>query len=163
MGISDIAFSNPDQWEGDRVYRENKELDTTKDFLSEDFCVLNGEHFFVRCVLQIPLLGAKGEYFAYGVWSTLSKKNFDIYVDTFNSGEQSELGPWFGWFSNKIKGYPDTLGLKCQVYPQSGRIRPVIELMDENHPLAIEARDGISYERLTELYKNYQMHELPEG
>jgi hypothetical protein len=101
---------------------------------------------------SVPLRGLPGQCFSYGVWSTLSKQNFELYAETFDSGEQGGLGPWFGWFSNRLKGYPDTLNMKCQVHPQFGRRRPWIELEQSGHPLAIEARDGIAYERLLEIH-----------
>ncbi len=121
-------------------------------FLSADFCVLHGEHFFVRCVLAIPILGTGGQSFGYGVWSTLSEKNFRSYAETFDSGNQGELGPWFGWFSNRLPGYPDTLNLKCQVHPRTGPARPWLELEPTEHPLAREQRDGIGLDRLLEIY-----------
>ena len=85
---------------------------------------MHDEHYFVRCVLVLPILGAPDDAFGFGVWSSLSRKNFEVYVDTFDSGEQDTLGPWFGWFSNRLRGYPDTANLKCQVHPRGGRRRP---------------------------------------
>ena len=124
---------------------------SSRHFLSEDFCVLEGEHFFVRCVLDLPLLGTEGRSFGLGVWSTLSEANFKLYCDTFDTGKQDELGPWFGWFSNRLKAYPNTLNLKCQVHPRPGRQRPWIEITQPDHPLAKEQREGISVERLAEI------------
>ncbi len=112
----------------------------------------DGEHFFVRCVLLVPIVAASGDRFGFGVWSTLSKQNFTLYVDTFDGGEQGGLGPWFGWFSNRLKGYPDTLNLKCRVMPRDGRERPLVELEPTAHPLAVEQRDGITFDRLLEIY-----------
>jgi hypothetical protein len=114
-------------------------------------CILEGEHFFVRCVLDIPLIGSGGRSFGYGVWSTPSRKNFLLYQETFDSGEQGDLGPWFGWFSNRLEGYPDSLNLKCQVHPRAGRQRPWVELEATDHPLALEQRNGISFDRLVEI------------
>jgi hypothetical protein len=37
------------------------------------------------------------------------------------------------------------------VQPREGRQRPLIRLHDENHLLAIEARDGITFERMREI------------
>jgi hypothetical protein len=62
------------------------------------------------------------------------------------------LGPWFGWFSNRLKGYDDTLNLKCQVHPRPGRQRPWIELEPTDHPLAVEQRRGMTLDRLLEIY-----------
>jgi hypothetical protein len=151
-GLFDLACAKPDFWQGAETYLPNAAISESSNCLTEDFCIIDGEHFFVRAVLSIPLRGLPGQSFSYGVWSTLSKKNFERYAETFDSGEQDGLGPWFGWFSNRLKGYPDTLNMKCQVHPQFGRQRPWIELEQSEHPLAIEARDGITYERLFEIY-----------
>lgn len=150
-GLFDLACSHPEQWSGSEEKRPNAEALQSQHFLSEDFCVLEGEDFFVRCVLDIPLIGSGGRSFGYGVWSTLSRKNFLLYQETFDSGEQGDLGPWFGWFSNRLKGYPDTLNLKCQVHPRAGRQRPWIELEETDHPLALEQRNGINFDRLLEI------------
>ena len=90
--------------------------------------------------------------FGYGVWSSLSRDSFERYAETFDSGEQAGLGPWFGWFSNSLKGYPDTFGLKCQVHPRDDRQRPCIEVEPSDHPLSIDQREGITFDRLLDLY-----------
>jgi hypothetical protein len=151
-GVFDLACGKPEHWYGSEDKAPNSEVLHSQHILSEDFCIRNGEDFFVRCVLEIPILGAGGQYFAYGVWSTLSEKNFRIYADTFDSGEQDGLGPWFGWFSNRLKGYPETLNLKCQVHPRAGRKRPAVELESTDHPLALEQKAGITLDRLLEIY-----------
>ena len=83
---------------------------------------------------------------------TIDFNGKNIKTDSFDSGDQGRLGPWFGWFSNRLKGYPETLNLKCQVRPRSGRQRPLIELEPTEHPLAVEQRDGITIDRLLEIY-----------
>jgi hypothetical protein len=152
LGIFDLACGKPDHWSGSEEKAPNSALDLTGDFLSEDFCVLAGEHFFVRAVLELPIAGGGGERFGFGVWSTLSRENFERYVETFDSGEQDGMGPWFGWFSNRLKGYPETLNLKCQVHPVGERQRPRIELEATEHPLAVEQQHHITFDRLLELY-----------
>lgn len=113
------------------------------------------EHFFVRCLLRLPIVTKPDASFGFGVWATLSNANFDLYLDTFNSGEQGDLGPWFGWFSNRLHGYPDTLGLKCHVLPQAERRRPLVQLEPTDHPLAVEQRLGITFDRVLEIYALY--------
>jgi hypothetical protein len=151
-GLFDLASNRPEQWQGSEEYRPNSEVRNAKNILTEDFCVLDGEHFFVRSVLELPIVGVPEQRFAFGIWSTLSRKNFDLYVESFDSGEQAHFGPWFGWFSNRLLGYPDTLNLKCQVHPRDNRIRPWIELERTGHLLAIEQEQGITFERILELY-----------
>lgn len=150
-----MACAKPEFWPGPAEYAPNSVAATSTHFLSEDFCVVENQHWFVRCIMELPLVGAPSATFGFGVWASLSKKNFTSYVETFDRGEQGVLGPWFGWFANRLNGYPDTLNLKCQVYPQNGGRRPWIELGAREHPLAREAREGITFERLMEIYASY--------
>jgi hypothetical protein len=151
-GLFDLAHAKPEQWPDGEEKQPNGAVHSLNHVLTEDCCIIDGEHFFVRCVLELSIVGASDAVFGYGVWSTLSKKNFDIYLSHFDEGQRGELGPWFGWFSNRLKGYPDTLNLKCQVHPQPNRQRPLIEIEPADHPLAIEQRDGITFDRLLEIY-----------
>ena len=159
-GIFDLGCAKPDAYPGSEKYQPNAVVVGSQQGLSEDFCVLDGQHYFVRCILQLPLIGAPGQYFAYGVWSTLSKTHFATYAETFDAGEQGSLGPWFGWFSNRLRGYPDTINLKCQVHPQRGRHRPRLELEPTDHPLSQESRQGVSFDRHIEIYALYG-HGIP--
>lgn len=162
-GLMDLASFAPDHWPGEESYSANALVASSTNFLSEDFCIIEGRDYFVRCVLELPLIGSGGDRFGFGVWSTLSKKNFDTYVETFDAGATEGAGPWFGWLSNNLKTYPSTLNLKCQVHPQPRRQRPLIELESTDHPLSQEFRNGITYERLLEVFaaNGHVLHPAP--
>jgi hypothetical protein len=149
-GLFDLAADSPEQWEGGEAEPNGAAVDR-ENILTEDFCIIEGRDRFIRCVLRLPILGGKDESFGYGVWSSLSAKNFALYQETFDLGTQGELGSWFGWFSNRLKGYPDTMNLKCHVHPQNDRQRPLIELEPTDHLLAVEQRDGITLDRVLEI------------
>jgi hypothetical protein len=151
-GLFDLASDEPYFWEGGIDKRPNSAVLGAGNVLTEDFCIIDGQHYFVRCVLKLPLVGLSGKSFGFGVWATLSKTNFALYYENFDSGQRGTLGPWFGWFSNRLRGYPDTLNLKCRMHPQAARQRPYIELEPTDHPLAVEQRSGITFDRLLELY-----------
>lgn len=119
--------------------------------LHSDFCRYKDVDFYVRAVLELPIIGSE-QVLEFGVWSTLSKAHCDRYWDTFEDDDQSKLGPMFGWFSNAVPGYPETMGLKCQVLPQDRRQRPLIELELTDHPLAMHQREGISMEDAARYY-----------
>lgn len=153
-GMFDLSVRWPSAWEGPDDYEPNGALRTEGDFLSEDFCVLGGEHFFVRCRFTIPVRGLD-EPFGFGIWSTLSRANFDIYVDAFDDGDYADFGPWTGYFSNALDCFGDTLNQPNWVQPRLERQRPTITLVDESHPLAVAQRDGISAERVLEIYAAY--------
>jgi hypothetical protein len=154
LGIFDLGAPAPDQWGQVEAVEPNHALRLDGNFLSDDFCVIEGEHFFVRGRLEIPVLGAGGS-FGYGCWSTLARTNFEIYVDTFDGGDQGGEGPWFGWFSNRLLGFEDTLNRPCEVAPQSGRVRPILTLEDPGHELSRAQEEGITPERLLEIYAAY--------
>lgn len=132
----------------------------TRGKLSEDLCVIRdeeGEHFFIRGVLPIPVTGSDEE-FRYGVWTTLSEESFRRVVELWDDPERTREPPYFGWLSNSIAGYPETLNLKAQVHTRALNLRPTIELEPIDHPLALEQRHGISTKRLQELVE-LQLHE----
>jgi hypothetical protein len=150
-GLFDLASFRPEHWAGEERYEPNGALRLDGDFLSEDFCVIGGESFFVRGVLELPIIGSGGETFGYGVWSTLSRENFGRYVDGFDAGHRGDED-WFGWFSNRLKGWPDTLHLKCRVRARPGRQRPRFLLEPTDHPLALAQGAGVNFDRLLDIY-----------
>ncbi len=111
VGIFDLGFDAPAYWDRARTSGSGGLARVGENLLSDDFCVVGGEHYFVRTVLEISIVGVKEAKFGYGIWSSLSKANFELYRDTFDDGDQDRLGPWFGWFANELPGYPSTLSL----------------------------------------------------
>lgn len=151
----DLAASAPNAWPHEVEYAPNSMLRTHADFLSEDFCVLDGEHFMIRAVLPVPVIGLNHR-FAFGCWSTLSRENFDKYVDGFDSGEYVDMGPWSGWLMNRLRGFgedPDPIAVHVQ--PLAGRQRPELWVMDESHPLSDAQQHGITAERMLEIFAEY--------
>ena len=141
-GLPDLAFGAPTYYgalpEAERAARAN---------LSSDLCTIDDTDFFIRGVLDIPIKATE-EVFAWGVWVTLSRPHFDRYVELFEVDAGPDDGPWFGWFSNRLPKYPDTLNLKTRVHLRPGRQRPHIELEATDHPLAVHQREGIDLEEL---------------
>ena len=77
-----------------------------KSLLTEDLCIIEERDYFIRGVIQIPILKSE-EYFGWGVWVSQKKENFEVYREKFND---DSIGPFFGWLSTKIDYYnTDTL------------------------------------------------------
>ncbi len=152
QGMFDLAADAPWHWEGSEIPEPNSALRFERDFLSPDFCVIDGRDYFVRGLLFIPVVGLD-HCFAFGCWSTLSRANFERYVAHFEGIEPDE--PWTGWFSNEFTAFPGTVNTPCLVMPQSDGARPEIWLDDEDHPLSIAQRDGITPERLLDIYRQH--------
>ena len=122
--------------------------------LTSDTCIVDEEFFFVRGNIEIPVHGLD-EPFSWGVWVSLSGTNFAEYMRHFEDSDRARLGPYFGWLSAALKLYPDTENLKTNAHIQSPPFRPFIELEPTDHPLAVEQREGISQERLADIYAAY--------
>ena len=117
---------------------------------NSDFFVIDNQYYFARGIIEIPILGDE-RTFNWGVWVSLSEKNFKRMTEFLQSAESEKEPAYFGWLSTALP-YPEpTLNLKTMVYTQPVGLRPKIELEPTSHPLAIEQREGITMERVQQI------------
>ncbi|WP_417678031.1 DUF2199 domain-containing protein [Roseibium sp.] len=119
--------------------------------INSGLCVIDGEEFWIRATLSVPILGTD-DTFLWGVWVTQSKESFDRYVETYET-DQSGDGS-FGWLMVSLPGYTrdDQPMISLPVDVFWGPERPEVRIHDDqDHPLAIDQREGISWERAVEL------------
>jgi hypothetical protein len=83
----------------------------------------------------------------WGVWTSLSQKNFERFVSLLDSPDRHEEPPYFGWLSSRIPMYPETLNLKTHVHLRPHNARPYVELEPTDHSLAAEQREGMTLAR----------------
>jgi hypothetical protein len=129
----------PEQERADRV-----QLDT-------DTCVIDGQWFFVRGCLEIPVHG-HDEPFSWGVWLSLSKTSFGRFGELYEDVSREPGEAFFGWLCSAIPGYSDTQSLKTYVHVRPWPTRPYVELEPTDHLLAVEQREGITRERVAAIY-----------
>ena len=104
----DFSYDSPYYWSNDTPKDPFVNYDQLPDtFLDEDICVLDGEDFFVRGIIHLPIIGT-AETFRWGVWGSLSKDNFKKLLSMFDDPKRVELPPMFSWLSNRIEEYEDT-------------------------------------------------------
>jgi len=137
--LPDVAFRWPDPYfdvpEPERAARIKATTDT---------CAIDDEHFFIRGVILVPILGGSDQ-FGLGVWVSQKRENFQTYLDNFDT---SDIGPYFGWLSNRISYYErDTFLLKTRAHFQGENQRPLIELEPSEHPLYSDYANGISLDK----------------
>jgi hypothetical protein len=119
--------------------------------LTEDFCVIDEQHFFIRGHIQIPIIDSH-EKFIWSVWASLSAENFLKSNELLLVEGREDEEPYFGWLSTELSIYPvTTLSLKTRVHTQEVGAVPLIELEETDHPLAVEQREGITLERVKEI------------
>lgn len=121
--------------------------------LTDDTCVIDGEDFFIRGILIIPVEGDENGL-GFGVWVSQSKESYQTYIDNPDS---SDIGPYFGWLATEITLYAPTIGLKTMAHFQGEGQRPLIDLEPTDHPLSIDYQNGISLTRAWEIVHEYMV------
>lgn len=122
--------------------------------ISTDQCIIDNEQYFIRGLIEIPIIGFE-EVFLWGVWARVFEKEFQIIESHWTTPEREKLiGPFKGRLNNRLSQYPDTLNLKCTIEIQPVDSRPLFQIAEPDHPLAIEQRDGISLERVQQIASN---------
>lgn len=145
--LPDLGSDRPDAWWD--VPEQEREARIA---LTSDTCIIDGEQFFIRGVIEIPV-HRQSEPFGFGVWISQKRENFDTYLKHFDS---AEIGPFFGRLSTRISCYAeDTRLLKTRAHFRGGKVRPSIELEPTGHPLAADQRRGISLARAWEIVHHY--------
>jgi hypothetical protein len=146
-GLADLVYAAPDYYFS--VPEAERDRRCT---LTSDLCSIDDRDFFIRGCLEIPVIG-RAEPFTFGAWCSVSRSNFEKYRRIFADALQSHEGPFFGWLSVRLPGYPDTLNLKVMALLRDGGIRPFFELEESEHPLSVERRQGISVGRLQKIHE----------
>ncbi|WP_132333276.1 DUF2199 domain-containing protein [Kribbella orskensis] len=132
------------------VYWSPEMADSPDCELTSDQCVINREHFFVRGLIEIPVLDSE-ESFAWGVWVSLSEKSFAHISDHWETEGREHDDPYFGWLSSALDYDPTTVNLATNLHSRPVGVRPFIELEPTDHPLAVEQRNGITLARVQEI------------
>ena len=65
--------------------------------LTSDTCVIDGEAFFVRACLEVPVIGDE-QPFSWGVWTSLSEKNFRHVEELYDQPKRAHHGPFSDGF-----------------------------------------------------------------
>jgi hypothetical protein len=150
------GFREPDYWQERFVEQSSNEY-----FLNEDICWMIDDAGdparFVRGLIEIPIVdGADGEEsFVIGAWASLSEHNFHWLMANWDADAEQQGDPWFGWLSNSVPVYPETLNLKTNVVLQGRQLRPSIWVQRSGHPLALDQHEGITVERARELSERW--------
>lgn len=142
-----IGIDKPDHWWDVPEEERDQRIE-----LTSDTCIIDNEDFFIRGIIEIPVLDYPNN-FGFGAWVSQKRENFFTYLDNFDSGD---IGPFFGWLCTKIAYYEeDTLLLKTMAHFQSEGLRPKIELEETNHPLSADQHKGITLDKAWEIVHFY--------
>ena len=122
-------------------------------WVGEDSAVLQspgGERFFVRALLELPLVDEDG-YFGYGTWIEVGHQDFDELGRLWHDEEGWRSDPFEGTLANELSPYAATEGLPVRIQLRDVQLLPLVELADGEHDLVRAQRRGISAHRVHEL------------
>ncbi|MEM7429067.1 MAG: DUF2199 domain-containing protein [Pseudomonadota bacterium] len=126
--------------------------------LTQDTCIIDGQHYFIRANLPVPVLGTE-EHLDWGVWVTQSEESFNRYLETYDD-DQSEMGS-FGWLGVFMTAYKRTEPgseieyLASDISWGAPGLRPTVVIHECDHPLYLDQQHGITVERAIELVRPY--------
>jgi hypothetical protein len=112
--------------------------------LTDELCVIDGQHFFVHALIEIPVHG-QVDPFVWGAWASLSEDSYTRMVAAWETPGRESAAPMFGWLSNALPGYRrSTLSLKTMVHTRAVGLRPLVHVEPTRHRLAREQHGGIT-------------------
>lgn len=117
--------------------------------LTADQCVVDGQYFFIRGHIELPIVDA-ADHFSWSVWCSLSEASFRRMTERWDDPRRDGDG-YFGWLCTQIPVYPSTLHLQTNVRVRAVGLVPLIELHECEHPLYLEQRDGVTLERVHQI------------
>ena len=147
-GLPDVGYDRPSF--ASEIPEEEK---ARRVFLTSDLCIVDNEYFFIRCILLVPTKSISDE-FGWGIWSSLSKTNFACYKEHYDE-DMSDWQQMFGYLSNGLPEYPDTLNLKLSVQTWAKGDRPLVSPEPTDHPLAVAQREGMPLDRALKIAEQF--------
>jgi hypothetical protein len=139
------------------ISEDSRNQENSAVILTEDWCNDGRGIFYVKGVLEIPILDDQNSL-NWIVWVSLSEKNFRRTLQLWETEGRENEPPYFGWLCTSLPFYPETLNLKVNAETRPVGQRPNIKLEPTNHPLAVEQRVGIRLERVQKMAESLLFH-----
>jgi hypothetical protein len=120
--------------------------------LSSEQCEIDGQRFFMRGLLRIPVHGSD-ETLDWGVWFELGPDSYQRFCDLWEEEGREREPLHDATLATRLPEflYPETLGLPVQIQTRPVGDRPWV-LVTAAHPLADEQKQGIPPERLQAIW-----------
>ena len=122
--------------------------------IESDTCAIDDELFFIRGLLEIPILDVD-EPCRWGLWVSQSKDSFSRYVETMDQDQGGEGS--FGWLTVTLPAYDRTAKdepweqLACNVNWQDNGQRPFFFNDTATPEIYTDFVNGITWDRAVEL------------
>jgi hypothetical protein len=139
-GLPDVTFARPDAY--DRLSEAER---MERALLNEDFCIIDGTRYFLRCIAEAPIAGYN-EDFGWGLWAEVGWTGFKKVWEAYSFEEAAQELEITGTVDNTLQHYPETIGLSCTVKLLDDGQRPHVVVSDESHLLGGHQKNGLTLE-----------------
>lgn len=116
---------------------------------SDDICILDGERFFVRCTIPLPVHKNATPY-SIGAWAEISQPDFERICDLWSEADQAGEPAIDGALANQIPLTTGSLGCRVAVNLVGPASRPRMVITDEACSIFREQKEGIPAHRASE-------------
>lgn len=167
-GLFPINLHHPIGWKGGDEYEPDEPIRMDGDFLSGNFCVVQGKFFAMRMRLPLRMRGAEPAAFMFTVWASLDRGDFEAFHAAYSANKLSTDVKVPARLVNRVGGYPDTFNLMGSAFQELDRAPPILIIHgiqagpNNAHPLLAEQRFGIDVDRMLELFAAYG-HDMRGG
>ncbi len=165
MGLFPINMLTPIAWPGPKEYEPDTALRLEGNFLSANYCVWDGKYFSLRMRLPLQIRGAGTWAFMFTVWASLNRPDFEGYVAAVRNETLDNNARAPARLVNRLGTYPDTFSLMGVAFQQNDGAPPLLLIQgaqpdnSADHPIIKEQREGITLDRMFELFAHYG-HEM---
>lgn len=128
---------------------------------SDDLVSIDDEAFFVRGVVDLPVLGRAAGY-AWGFWVKVARAHFDTALRYFDEDPPLDHPGFPGTLANQTRWLPPTLGVAVHVHLGRGSSRPRLMVLDDSHVLAQHQVRGVSLQLVHDWSDLISGHHPPE-
>jgi hypothetical protein len=142
MGLPEPVFELSEDERAERA----EIADDFVSFRSRD----GAQRHYVRGLLEIPV-PALDSYFGYGSWIEVDADSYLRLWQLWHDERGGEQPPFAGTLANELAPYEGTLGLPVMLQLRDVDVLPTVELVETDHLLRAEQRDGITEARAREL------------
>lgn len=127
----------------------------------DDTCVLDGERYFVRCTIPLPVQESLNLY-AIGAWAEISESSFKKIRKLWSDENQVDEPPIEGNLANDIPLNNNSFGCSVAVRLKGPKTRPEIFIAEDTCSLYKEQASGISLHRASEYSDLLRKDEVKE-
>ena len=119
--------------------------------ISSDQCIIDEEQFFILGRIEIPVLDSENSFY-WLAWVSLTEENFERASALWDTPGRESEPAYGGELKSGLPCYSEpTVNLAAKVHTRPIGERPLIELESNDHPLAVEQRNGITVARVQEI------------